>query len=250
MQRSGTTWLQRYFTAASDIFVWGESHLLIEGLLQAYHRWPDAHLSHWGVEEAVRNADLAASNYFPNLAPEKERVLKALRRAILEIYPDPASVQRKRWGWKEVRYGPEEIDFVRLLFPDIRIIFVTRNPYDAVRSIRRMGWIDKNKYFTTDGLARKWTDRTGYYREFARDPANNAFFIRYEDVRDQLDRLDAFAGVGERSPNAMSVLEKRLGSAPTTEPYDLTDEDIEIIGEIGGELAASLDYGVPAAAAV
>ena len=130
----------------------------------------------------------------------------------------------------------------------IRILFVARSPYDTVRSIRRMGWIDRDKYFTVDYLAKTWTERTRYYLEAARiDPERN-LFVRYEDVYSELDRLDEFAGVRERSPGAMEVFEQKIGAASVDQPFDLTAADIEFIGNFGGELAGELGYEAPAPA--
>ncbi|MEM0897585.1 MAG: hypothetical protein AAGJ79_11955, partial [Verrucomicrobiota bacterium] len=124
-------------------------------------------------------------------------------------------------------------------------LFVVRNPFDAVRSVRRMGWIDDAKYYTVDYLAKVWTERTRDMKEFANADPEGSLFLRYEDVRNELDRIDVFAGIPERSPDALSVLENRLGSAPKTEKYDLTREDIDTIQSIGGGLLGTLQYLPP-----
>ena len=245
LQRSGTTWLQRYFTAAGDFFIWGENHFLIEGFRLVHERWPDRDLSHYRMDEAAKDPDQVSRNYFPNLSPPKDAVLEAMREAVLGMYPDPSTMGRTRWGWKEVRYGKEEIEFFRLLFPETRIILVARNPYDTVRSIRRMGWIDRDKYFTVDYLAKIWAERTRYYLEAAREDPERNLFVRYEDVYTELDRLDTFAELKERAPGAMEVFEQKIGAASVDEPFDLTAEDIEFIGNFGGELAGELGYKAP-----
>ncbi|MEM0926167.1 MAG: sulfotransferase [Planctomycetota bacterium] len=245
IQRSGTTWLQRYLTAAGDYFIWGENHLLIENLRLIHERWPDAGMSHSDMEEVAKDGNKVTSYYFPNLSPDREQVLAAFRRTFRDIYPPPETLKRRRWGWKEVRYGMPEIRFVRDLFPEIKLLFVVRNPYNAIRSVRRMGWIDDAKYYTVDYLAKIWSERTQDMMEFAEADDEQSLFVRYEEVRDQLDTIDRFADIDERATNALEVLDNRLGSAPVAEKYDLTEDDIDIIGAIGGYLLDRLDYTPP-----
>ncbi|MEM9479931.1 MAG: sulfotransferase [Verrucomicrobiota bacterium] len=245
IQRSGTTWLQRYLTAAGDYFIWGENHLLIENLRLIHERWPDAGMSHSDMEEVAKDGDKVTSYYFPNLSPNREQVLAAFRRAFKGIYPPPETLKRRRWGWKEVRYGMPEIRFIRDLFPEIKLLFIVRNPYNAIRSVRRMGWIDDAKYYTVDYLAKIWSERTQDMMEFAETDSISSLFIRYEDVRSKLDDIDHFVGIHSRDPNALDVLDNRLGSAPKTEKYDLTKEDIDTISAFGGKLLNRLGYTPP-----
>jgi hypothetical protein len=144
--RSGSTLLQRYVTARTTTFVWGENGPLIESLAAAVDGWPQTERNQRDYEGVMLDPSLAERRYMPNLSPPRKAVEHALRDAVLATYASlPAGYDR--WGWKAVGYGRPEIDFVRTLFPDIRLILLVRDPWDVARSVRRKGWIDRRGYF-------------------------------------------------------------------------------------------------------
>lgn len=243
--RSGSTLLQRYVTAATDTFVWGENGLLGPALRSVLRNWPQEAHNERDYAAVMADPDLAERKFLPNLAPPREHVHDVLRRTVSEIYRDiPRSF--RSWGWKAVRYGRGEIDLVRSLFPDIRILLLVRNPWDVARSIRRKGWIDRRGWFEDMAqVANLWAERTAGFLELGRVGDENVHLVRYESLEQRITELNAFLGVeGDGAWREVSKL--TLGAAPAFSRYDLTPEDVETIERIAGDVASDLGYTCPA----
>lgn len=243
--RSGSTLLQRYVTAVSDVFVWGENGWLIDSVRTAWEEWPGEAHNERERRKVMSDPSTMQRRYVPNLAPSRDRVLDAFRLAMTDIYRDrPEGFAR--WGWKAVRYGRAELDFVRRLFPDIVIVLLVRNPWDVARSVRRKGWIDRRGYFEDVAqVARHWAERTAYYAELAGVADERVHLVQYEQLEDRLAELDAFLGVQADPAKREEILSRRLGAAPVISRYGLTAEDVETIGDIAGNVASGLGYAPP-----
>jgi sulfotransferase family protein len=244
--RSGSTLLQRYVTAMSDLFVWGESDPLIESLRRTYEAWPGSRKNEGEYHASMADPSFMERNYTPNLSPPRAVVLDAFREAIVRIYGDnPDGFER--WGWKAVQYGEAEMDFVRLLFPEIRMLLLVRDPYDVARSVRRKGWIDKRGYFTgVREVAEHWVERTSHFVRLRDANDDRLLFVRYEELGDSLSDIDTFIGGVPDDPNKRrALLRKRLGTAPAVSRFSLTPHDLDTVGEVAGDLADSLGYARP-----
>jgi Sulfotransferase family len=244
--RSGSTLLQRYVTAMSDLFVWGESDPLIESLRRTYEAWPRSRKNEREYRASMADPSFMERTYTPNLSPPRDVVLDAFREAILRIYagsPDGF----ERWGWKAVQYGKAEMDFVRSLFPEIRILLLVRTPYEVARSIRRKGWIDKRGYFTSvREVAEQWVERTSNFVRLRDTDDDRLLFVGHEEIGDRLPDIDAFIGGVPDDPNKRrALLRKRLGTAPAVSRFALTTEDLDTVEEVAGDLANSLGYARP-----
>lgn len=240
--RSGSTLLQRYVTAVSDTFVWGESGPFIEALWRASDGWPSTKRNEREYREIMDDPSSIARRYTPNLAPPLETLLAQMRRTVRGVYADMPRGYTG-WGWKAVSYGRGETDFVRTLFPDLRIVLLVRDPWDVARSIRRKGWIDRRGYYRDMAdAAEHWMLRTRDFLEIAGRDDPGIFLLRYEDLRERLDELHAFLGIDVDAALSEQVLSRRLGSAPTISRFRLTDEDLDAVTRTAGEVAAELGY--------
>lgn len=244
LHRSGSTLVQRYVTAATDTFMWGENGLLGPALRSIVRNWPQEEHNERDYEAVMANPGLAERKFLPNLAPPQDHVLDVLRRTVIEIYRDiPRSF--RSWGWKAVRYGRGEIELVRRLFPGIRVILLVRNPWDVARSIRRKGWIDRRGWFEDVAqVASHWVERTADFLELGRIDDERVHLLRYESLDARIDELNAFLGV-EGAGTWHEISRRTLGAAPIFSPYDLTPEDVETIERIAGDLASELGYTCP-----
>lgn len=243
--RSGSTLLQRYVTAATDVFMWGENGRLIPSLRRAFDEWPQESHNVREHQEAMADPSVVERKYVPNLAPLPERLLDALRGAVASIYrhrPDGF----RRWGWKAVDYGRREVEFVRKLFPRIDVLLLVRNPWDVARSIRRKGWIDKRGYFEDMAeVARHWTARSAYFHELAAVDDPHVHLVQYETLEGSIDELDGFLGIDHQQSTWKRISNRKLGTAPAISRFDLTGEDVETIARIAGDVAERFGYARP-----
>lgn len=243
--RSGSTLLQRYITAATDVFMWGENGRLMPALRRAFEEWPQEPHNIREHREVMDDPSVVERKYVPNLAPPPERVLDVLRDTVTRIYgnrPDGFD----RWGWKAVDYGRRELAFVRALFPEIDVVLLVRNPWDVARSIRRKGWIDKRGYFDDVGqVATHWMERSAYFRELAAVDDEHVHLVQYETLEESITGLDDFLGVDLQQPTWKRVARRKLGTAPKISRFDLTGEDVETIASIAGDLAQGFGYSRP-----
>jgi hypothetical protein len=126
-------------------------------------------------------------SWMANLLPEPATVLDAARAYVRTLFAAPAASRgRSRWGFKEVRFGLEEAEALRELFVDTRVIHVTRDPRDVLRSLdwwegvnadwtreftqRAIAdWLRVNESFLDGGRARPWVE-SWRYEDIAADP--------------------------------------------------------------------------------
>ena len=246
MHRSGSTLLQRYVTASTETFVWGENGFLVQSLRRAHESWPQRTHDARGYDRVMVDPTVVERAFMPNLSPPLDRVTEAVRGAVIRIYGElPAGFTA--WGWKDVGYGRGDIDFVRELFPDLDVVLLVRNPWCVARSIRRKGWIDRRGYFEgMEEVARTWAERTAHYRELASVDDPNVLLLRYEHLDRQIVELNRFLGAAAGGDVWERISKRRLGTAPRLSRFDLTAEDVETITSIAGDVASELGYEPPA----
>jgi hypothetical protein len=244
--RSGSTLLQRYVTARTTTFIWGENGPFIESLIQAVEGWPQTKRNQREYERVILDPSLSERRYVPNLSPPREAVERALRDAVLATYATLPSGY-DGWGWKAVGYRQREIDFVRSFFPATRLILLVRDPWDVARSVRRKGWIDRRGYFANTGeVAEHWLRGTEDLVRFAEEDRDGAcFFLRYEDLRDRLSELNRFLGVEDEPPRELEIVGRKLGIAPRMSRFRITEDDMTAVTRIAGDTAATLGYSPP-----
>ena len=243
--RTGSTLLQRYVTALSSTFVWGENGSFVQSLRQAAESWPQTRRNSREYTEVMDDPSLVERKYAPNLSPPKVLALAAMRDAILQVYREvPPGFDG--WGWKAVAYGRGEIDFLQELFPELRVLLVVRNPWDVARSVRRKGWIDRRGYYQDMAeVAEHWFLRTRDFLALTADPDPGLFLLHYEDLHSRLDEIDAFLGIPTDSARRGAVLSRRLGAAPAVSRFRLTSHDIDAVTRVAGDVAAKLGYAPP-----
>jgi len=114
--------------------IWGEHDGVLTEIFRKYDRlyeW-DAMFAH--QLETFRNDGF--NNFIPNMIPPAATI-RASQRAILDtLYRDPArQLGRDIWGFKEVLYDAEMALRLRGLYPDMRVIYITRHPFGAFTSL-------------------------------------------------------------------------------------------------------------------
>jgi hypothetical protein len=184
--RSGSTLLQRLLNSHPDLVLFGEHEGFIHGIRSAYERLVAPRTvalfetgrrqlaaileaepvtdspGGWSIEwtNALRPADVA---------PAFARFIKDL------VYPpDARSPSHRYWGFKEIRYGVEELRFLATILPDARFLVLARDPLAVYRSQCRLGW----------------------GRELGAEKAADEFHRAFSALADAWDALREPSGVG------------------------------------------------------
>lgn len=142
-QRCGSTLVQRLLSSSPDVLIWGEHAGQLREVLAVGER-----LAGWTADfgEPGRQgfARSGHQSFMANMTPEAVHIDEAVRAFVEVLFARPAAeLGRKVWGFKEVRYGLAEATALQKLFPDCRVVHITRDPRDILRSLEvweRSGW--------------------------------------------------------------------------------------------------------------
>jgi len=133
-QRTGSTLLQRFLVSNPRLMIWGEHDGVLTEIFRRYERlyeWDDmfAHQLRTFQQDGF-------NNFIPNMIPNAD-IIRQSQRAILEVlYRDTArAMGRDIWGFKEVLYDADMALALRDLFPDMRVIYITRHPFGGFTSL-------------------------------------------------------------------------------------------------------------------
>ena len=134
-QRCGSTLVQRLLSSHPDVLVWGEHGGQLRRLRElerALEGW-DEGLGRSGREAFLREGH---QSFMANLMPAPEAIRQATREYVSTLFAvQAAALGRKRWGFKEIRYGRDELDWLATLFPGLKGVHVTRDPRDVLVSL-------------------------------------------------------------------------------------------------------------------
>jgi hypothetical protein len=188
-QRCGSTLLQRLLNSHRCILIWGEQKGALQGLTDDHER-----LLNWSrITQGQRDRfdRDGYDNWTANMAPPMDAVQAAARAYVETLFG--ASTQRlgkRRWGFKEVRYGVDVARLLVSLFPDARVVHLTRDIVDCFISLKhwenepQMGWGREQTLEALDSWQRVNTSFLGlnfspswYLR------------VRYEDLLADRDRV-------------------------------------------------------------
>jgi len=195
--RSGSTLLQRMVMAHNlEIIIWGEPYAaaspvlaLVDQLRPFSDDWPSPEYFVEGQAEELSQSWVA--NLYPPAAS-----FRAAHLAYLEtLFADPAAqLARRQWGLKEVRFGADEVRYLRWLYPAAKFVFLVRDPAEAYRSYRsRLNWYAR----WPDRMVSDPYDFGAHWGRLARDfqalrAQGIGLLVRYED----LDREETVAALG------------------------------------------------------
>jgi hypothetical protein len=181
--RTGSTLLQRLIISTRQVLVWGEHGGILlpqmRKLLNQTHSWIESANGYRMLDEFKIDAHNA---WVPNLNPEPTS-LRSAGRAFIEQYLG-ASARKMgytRWGFKEIRYGTEDVRMLQTLFPRASFVFLVRNPVSCLRSIKATHWYAGDHGASPAAFLNEWVrisgSLAGVYPECQR-----ACLLRYEDA--------------------------------------------------------------------
>lgn len=207
--RSGSTLLQRFITATGEVLVWGETGGALNALADALGGWEQITADSkrrfagglGGKGEAAYAKFVSvpkaqhASQWIANLSPPYAEVVEEVRGLFEGLYAQRAqSLGYPRYGLKETRCDLDTARRLQVLFPEARFLFLVRNPFDVIQSIKRRNWMGRPPGHTTlKYYADHWRIRSMQFRQadfgmrlryedFIVDPALQARLLEYLDV--------------------------------------------------------------------
>ncbi|MFP8644889.1 sulfotransferase [Priestia aryabhattai] len=180
--RSGSTLLQRLFNARKETLIWGENG----GCLTEFYKILDhtkhhANFNHWDTYLKSRED---ANQWIACMTPPKHEVDAVMIQTVStfheELYVKKYNKQHDMIGYKEVRYGREELGLLRKCYPNCTIILLVRNPIDIWKSMSQRKGI-KKMYGSLEGFTNIWNVRVNSYLLLSKsDP--NIHLVKYEDI--------------------------------------------------------------------
>jgi hypothetical protein len=221
MGRSGSTLLMRLLNCSPDIVIWGEHNGFLTAFGRAFHALTCAF-----AKDCMHNSERFVEtvlNQQPIILGRGERwscewvngftktdVLSAFRTLIVDLLAERVP-NRVRWGFKEIRYHGEEIDFLRTLFPRAQFVLLLRNPVHVLQSISR--------HFTRGDPKRSAQSMLRYidfltliqkqFEQKRQDVLICHYELLLENPDEQLSRLEQFLGTSLARSNCEAILGER-----------------------------------------
>jgi hypothetical protein len=267
-QRCGSTLLQRFLCTHPDIMIWGEHDGVLTNIFAQFarlHEWNNLFGHHFDkyLDSGV------VQNFVANMNPRDEVVTTTQQELIRNYWQKPAAELGKSvWGFKEVLYTADIALTLKELFPNSKVIHITRHPFKCFtsllheerlkpgetyvplkeiwtrnRTIEALNtWVEVNKSFLqTAGLEEDWVYSLTYER-----------FLKHKE--NMIDELSDWLGL---NPNDfdMRVFDYKIytdrhhqdDDRPEIEWSDLSAEEYTLLTSDGvREIAAAYGYEMPA----
>lgn len=238
--RSGSTLLQRIVNSRKENLIWGEHQGVVTDFLDIYKKVRNYSLDYRkersGYFDNGENPNVWTATMTPEFPFVEQAVVesvKAFMNALYSQYRDTHDTV----GFKEVRYGEQELKLLRKCFPEAEFLLVVRNPIHTWQSLLNCkGWYKDDVKST----AIKWNQNTGGYLSFA-ETDSKSHLILYENLINKdpatLNTIEACAKVPREQ--ILEVMNNKIGS---TASDTITDEDKSIIVEVCGQRMRQLGY--------
>jgi len=190
--RSGSTLLQRLIISSGQVLMWGEAGGALNTLYDVAERYAQMvgpgnvrfrHGMGGSGGESLKNFEGKGKDgvheWIACMNMPEATVFAGLKCFFDTIYAEPAvELGYPRWGVKEVVSGVETARFLKKLYPEAKFVFLVRNPFACLLSIKRRRWLAGTaktrpiEYFST-----MWRDLASGFKD-----ADFGFYLRYEDL--------------------------------------------------------------------
>jgi hypothetical protein len=192
--RSGTTLLQKILNSADDVMIWGEHGGFLKKIARAYFH----HTENPKVNRKIFQQNPVAKD--PSLDFNQlmltdigycwmnwygRQEVTANFAGLIESFFHPPGMEKRHWGFKEIRYGGDDraIEMLAELFPNARFVFIVRNPVDAIASQAALGWGSRTALRGRwKHLAEAWAAQNRGLLEFQRANEDRTRFVRFESL--------------------------------------------------------------------
>ena len=254
--RTGSTLTQRLLASSKEVLMWGEpfaSSSIIQNLHQTTRPFLDPFTKiAWNAFTPTRmpeqNRELIrkspGTQWIANLYPDIAELKSSYRVMLDRLFFEPAQKEGyDRFGIKFVRLTVEHVEFLQWMYPDARIVFLTRNPYDCWNSYSGCNWMYSYPNLNISKpvpFVKIWEKNT---REFLAFEHPNSAFFRYEDIVSKADFREQLRQHCQLDEIVNDILQVRQhGMAKTQERKGISGRDIQQIEKIAATTAKKLGY--------
>ncbi|MGN6547525.1 MAG: sulfotransferase [Aureliella sp.] len=197
---SGSTLMQRL--CMPPCLIWGEPYgqaWLLEHLTAPMRALSKESIPDWYFHDGCSLEELT-ERYVAHLCPSPKHLRSAYRSFIEQLLAEPARATASRWGAMFVRGTSEHAAFLKWLYPDCRLVFVVRNPYDCLQDWATWRQTQLDSYdlwparrVTASVLAQTWhRNTTGFLKDHLELGAK---LVRYEELAEgQFDDIEEHLG--------------------------------------------------------
>jgi hypothetical protein len=224
---------------ADDIWIWGEHEGLLNGLASVFRVIePTSRMSKHHFD---RNATITLENMkkfdvgdATSLAWmngfSRESLVSAVRRFVCTLFTTGLPSGKGRWGFKEIRYGPDHRvgEMLLTLFPKGKIVVTARRSRETIMSSLFSWHLETLQHYQTSGdrspfetqlhvTATRWIRFSDYFSTLARQFPDRVMVSRLEEP-EQLPKIFDFleadfsgdiATLSHLSLNANNLVERR-----------------------------------------
>ena len=217
--RSGTTFLQRLLCSAPNTLIYGEycAHELFMAVQLFLLKQTQLSMGQqYRKEQLDQVLSGAVDSWIPDLMPEPTEWLETIRRgSFLQFqYLKDYAIQQSRpiWGMKMAAWNPHSLHQIMGLFPDIRLVYLTRNAEDCLRSAKAIEMVhseqDEQQFLQT------WAYNHATTRQLI--PSDKVLYIDYETLVSKplatIQQLEEFSGARGIDP---MVMKKKINNDGT-----------------------------------
>ena len=253
--RTGSTLTQRLIVSSKDILMWGEPfadssiiqnlHATTKPFLDAQTRfaWPHFTPTRMNIEKDKWLEGMAIqwiANMYPDIAELKNSYRSMLDRL---FFASAKKENFNRFGIKFVRLTVEQVQFLQWIYPDARIVFLTRNPYDAWNSYSGCNWTYSYPNIKVSKIVpfiKIWEKNTTDFLGFQHP---NSMFFRYEDVVNSSDireKLRSHCLLESIDEDILQVQQRGIQNPEILK--GISPRDIQQIEKLVGPLTKKLGY--------
>ena len=222
--RTGSTLLQRLLNTTDELLIWGEPQFLIPARRMFDLATQSFSEAQWMRDQAEEEP--LHQMWAPTICPDPAGIVPAFQGLFDQLYCHPSLAQGYvRWGFKEVRnFGIENAVFFRSIFPDAKIVFHYRHPFDAYASLKRTDFYKSFEDAPFQPVQIWAKNYAGFKSRLAADL--DAFVISHEEVvsaipsqNPRLQQLFDYVDI-EMTSTCDEVLGNKLGG--TSEGHSLS----------------------------
>ena len=209
--RSGTTLIQRVINTFPDTMIWGEHAGFLKQLSELYYFLNNNQQMH----EYSYACEVSDEKKFNLASYNDSKVwqawinwfrpgdLKKIFRGMVEEFFCPTEFDKLSiWGFKEIRYGPDDrvLDFLAEIYPEATFLFVTRDSLNTIESQITTFHKGKSRYTKIKRLiqlpqiikvAKNWKRQNALYLKLSQEHPVSHYLIRYEDASEDLTVLNS-----------------------------------------------------------
>ena len=229
--RMGSTLLQRIFNIRKNTLIWGENGGALKGFINIKNM--TSRFSRCSEQERNNyfNNNENPNTWIANMTPSQkyvdDAIIKSTQLFFNTLYSE-YKVNHDMIGFKEVRFGINELEFFNLVYPNSNIILLVRHPVNTYNSVLGMN----SKWYKNDvnNFMNVWNTRLGEYILLSKK-FNNMHLVKYEDItqRDK-DTLNIISSIGKLNISDIDqVINHKIGSSSRNNKEFITSQQKQII---------------------